>query len=209
MNWSWFLKRSGPQPEPPGETLEESRSEFRRPAEGATRLIWRDPDGEMHSVEAQIEDASPSGFGLRIDTELPAGQMLLVGQDEGALQRAVVRHCTRCDDESWRIGVKVIESERRRVFRETLPGESAVLRSSVAGRDVVLIATVLDISEFGAQISTPRALSPNATVCLTGDQIECLAVVRYCKRRGRDYVSGLHFVRSPYQRNSLTADWID
>ncbi len=66
-----------------------------------------------------------------------------------------------------------------------------------------LAVNVQNISDHGAQVIASEALAPGTAVHLTGDELRCMAVVRYCKSDPNGFLMGLKFSRDPYNKNAV------
>jgi hypothetical protein len=62
---------------------------------------------------------------------------------------------------------------------------------------------VQNISEHGAQVVAADALAPGTAANLTGEELRCRAVVRYCKTDPKGFLLGLKFSRDPHNKNAI------
>src|SRR5690242_5030645 len=64
--------------------MNESRSEAREAKKGLYSLMWRGPEGTVHSMEATGIDVSASGIGVESQTPLKAGCIVQVRATAGS-----------------------------------------------------------------------------------------------------------------------------
>lgn len=62
---------------------------------------------------------------------------------------------------------------------------------------------VQNISDHGAQVVAADALTPGTAAHLTGEELRCMAVVRYCKADPKGFLLGLKFSRDPHNKNAI------
>ena len=97
--------------------------------------------------------------------------------------------------------IEVLCAVDRRKSRRQLTGGVAMLDWwSEAGGPVHLPAEVDNISDEGAQVRTSRRVPAQEIIRLSGKDLECVSIVRYCTIEADDYLVGLQFIEEPHAR---------
>ena len=157
--------------------------------DGRTNLVWIDPEGVRRWERVQPVDRSDDGAVFRSPQQFKIGQMVWI-ELKNELHRAAVRCCSE-DEGVYRTGVLCVDQERRRSDRELIAGTATL---QVAGTSTAAI--IQNVTPDGVQIETKIKLPVSEVGRLTGENLECLGVIRYCQALDDHYVTGLEILQS-------------
>ena len=155
---------------------------------------WLDQDGRSRAGRARIVNRSRHGLGLWMATPIaPGAEVRLTG---GTTTLGVVQNC-RAETEGYIVDLLRQASERRASPRRPVSGVATLMWQDSHGGDHSLRAEVLNASEGGVQILTPRALPVPTIIFLLGKNVEAIAETRYCEARDDMFVIGLRLKAFP------------
>lgn len=198
----WIVKRLGRKStESDIAPQRDDRTDDRMTTERELTLVWHDAETGARSARLAAVDVSAGGFGILTPNRLEPGELVLVGFEEGPLDTAVVRHCSQIDEETCRIGVKVIDSDRRRIARASVEIYGRIYWLSESNESKSAAVKIVNISEFGCQIELHEHLPVAAAVRIEADRMNCIGHVRYCVERRTNHLAGLVFCRSSDEQN--------
>lgn len=163
--------------------------------------IWIDSEGRHQSQPIEILDRSHDGLGLRLSERLEAGQTVWVETDGGTFPKGVVCFCEP-DGEGYRAGLMRVERERRRFDREPSGGAATLTWMVPPAARVSLSVLVRNITADGLQLEAQMAVPISSVIRLSGQELECQAITRYCRSTDGMYVIGIEFLRSPYDKDT-------
>jgi len=141
-----------------------------------------------------------------LDIESPAAFFL--GRTVWLLEGSAESPCAviGCEgiDGGHKVTLRYLHAGRRREDRDyTLGTGRADWRRSDGVHDSV-VAAVSNLSDGGMQLLSRRPIEQGAFVRLKGEQFECQGFVRYCTAgEDGDFLIGLQFAQTPYERRSL------
>ena len=177
------------------------RSEDRLPCQEQATCIWIDLEGRRQSQPIQVLDRSEDGLGFRVSRRLEYGQSVWVEIDSETFLKGVVRFC-EWEVDGYRAGLVRVRRERRRFDREPSGGAGTLYWAD--GTNCAISAPVIthNVTSEGLQLEIPVAVPVSTVVRLSGHELECQGVTRYCEQAEGHYLIGIEFLGQPYSKDT-------
>jgi hypothetical protein len=158
------------------------------------RLRWVAGSGEERETYGMVEEAHSSRQVCLLSEPLEAGQTVWI---KWLLEehRTTVQHCQK-RGKDYLVVLRHVMHERRTADRLTAGGAGKLSFSDDIYSRAVAVQ-VLNVSATGAQVASSERLDPHRNVRLTGSTWECPGKIRYCRKEGDSFFSGIQFVQPP------------
>lgn len=157
-------------------------------------LFWVDEAGEDQFEAVRVVDRSKIGAGIHTSVELTPGQQLWLDFRDRST-KAVVRY-VRKNGSGFRVGIRLVPSERRREERQPVDG-AAVVEWNFDGQEHRCPVRVRNATQFGLQVSAKEPLPVDLPVRIVGDNMLCFGVTCYCTKAHDEHLVGVHLSRPP------------
>lgn len=168
--------------------------------ERSAAFSWRSASGETLHATAEVETIMQDGIVLLAPAPITVGQTVYLNWS-GAERRAEVHHCEKRAN-AYLLILRFILYERRRADRLSSAGTGTLQWSMPGGARQAARVSVRNIGASGALIVSDQPLVVDQMVRLSGETWECIGRIRYCRRDGKKFLSGIQLTQPPQPKGS-------